>query len=120
MRWSAVCQALWGTGTPGAGVVPDAVELAALRALYTSTNSANWREHSKWLTGTTLAEAATWSGVTVRDGDVQTLALNANRPRASLPAELGQLTQLQGLHLNLHYNQFRGSVSTKWGPLLSR
>lgn len=69
--------------------MPDALELAALRALYKNTDGANWERHTNWLTGTTLADAATWEGVTVQDGDVRALELGINQLRGSLPAELG-------------------------------
>lgn len=70
----------------GEGVVPDSLELAALRALYTSTNGPGWHRNTNWLKGTTLAEAATWHGVTVEDGDVQELVLYSNQLRGPLPA----------------------------------
>lgn len=99
------------------GLVPDAIELAALRALYTSTNGPAWTNHTNWLQGTTLAEASTWYGVTVRDGDVQQLNLYSNRLSGPLPAELGQLTRLQ--YLDLQNNAFTGLPSGSISPQLA-
>ncbi|WP_082115912.1 leucine-rich repeat domain-containing protein [Hymenobacter terrenus] len=97
------------------GRVPDAIELAALRALYNSTNGPNWTNHTNWLTGTTMADAAKWYGVSVYNDDVTNISLNINNLSGSLPAELGQLTELNTLQLLI--NRITGALPVELSKL---
>ncbi|MBD2770373.1 hypothetical protein IC235_21000 [Hymenobacter sp. BT664] len=97
------------------GQVADTTELRVLRQLYHATNGPQWTTRTNWLTGTTLAQAATWYGVTVSQGDVTQLVLNSNGLRGPLPADLGRLTQLELLQLS--HNQLTGPLPEPWGGL---
>jgi len=124
---------------PSQGVVADTTELRVLREFYAATGGPNWQNHTNWLEGATLADAATWYGVGVYNGDVYSLHLVNNGLVGPLPASLGALTQLEELHLyqnrlsgnlpaavgNLHalriaqlgYNFFTGTIPAAWGKL---
>ncbi|MBD2769341.1 hypothetical protein IC235_15745, partial [Hymenobacter sp. BT664] len=102
-------------GPPGQGLVADTTELRVLRQLYYATNGPQWTTRTNWLTGTTLAQAATWYGVMVSQGDVTQLVLNNNGLRGPLPADLGRLTQLELLQLS--HNQLTGPLPEPWGGL---
>jgi RHS repeat-associated protein len=97
------------------GLVADSTEVRVLRQLYTTTGGPQWTVRNNWLQGTTLAEAATWAGVGVSEGDVITLSLVSNQLRDSLPPSLGQLRALQ--YLDLRANQLTGSLPTTLGQL---
>ena len=76
------------------GAVPDAVERAALVALYNATGGSSWDDNTNWLNGTSHTDFATWKGVTVINGDVFWLRLSRNNLSGSIPDELGNLTSL--------------------------
>ncbi|MBD2769597.1 hypothetical protein IC235_17040 [Hymenobacter sp. BT664] len=103
------------TVPPGQGQVADTTELRVLRQLYHATAGPRWTTRTNWLTGTTLAQAATWYGVTVSEGDVTQLVLNNNGLRGPLPADLSRLTQLELLQLS--HNQLTGPLPEPWGGL---
>ncbi|HEX8658563.1 MAG TPA: hypothetical protein VF690_13550, partial [Hymenobacter sp.] len=87
------------SGVRAQGLVADTTELRVLRELYQATDGPQWTTRTNWLSGTTLAEAATWYGVTVAGGDVTQLVLTNNGLRGPLPASLGRLARLQLLQL---------------------
>ena len=97
------------------GLVADSTEVRVLRQLYTATGGTQWTVSDNWLQGTTLAEAATWAGVGVSQGDVTSLSFVSNQLRDSLPPSLGQLRGLQ--YLDLRANQLTGSLPTTLGQL---
>ncbi|MFC7670463.1 hypothetical protein ACFQT0_26125 [Hymenobacter humi] len=72
----------------------DSTELRVLRHFYAATGGPAWTTRTNWLTGTTLAEAGTWAGVTVSGGDVTGLVSGNNNLQGTLPAALGQLRGL--------------------------
>jgi RHS repeat-associated protein len=82
------------------GQVPDSTELRVLRQLYYATNGSAWNKQERWLTGTSLADAATWQGVQINAGDIVSLRLPANNLVGSLPTSLGLLTSLHYLVLS--------------------
>ena len=87
------------TGTtaslPPAG--SPATDRAALVALYNATDGADWTDNTNWLSDGPLDD---WYGVTTdASGRVTRLVLNVNRLSGSIPAELGNLTNLTYLHL---------------------
>ena len=97
------------------GLVADTTELRVLRQFYNATNGPQWTNDANWLTGTTLADAATWFGVEVEQGDVVRLWLPVNNVQGAAAAALGQLTALQ--FLNLSNNQLTGTLPGAWGRL---
>ncbi|MGI4823594.1 MAG: DUF6443 domain-containing protein [Janthinobacterium lividum] len=97
------------------GQVADTTEVRVLRQLYAATGGPQWTVRDNWLQGTTMAEAATWAGVGVSDGDVTTLSLVNNQLRDSLPPSLGQLRALQ--YLDLRANQLTGRLPATLGHL---
>jgi RHS repeat-associated protein len=109
---------LLGVGLPllaAANQVPDAAELQALRQFYADTQGAGWVDNTNWLQGTTLADAASWTGVTLTNGDVTGLSLSQNQLVGSSLTALGALTALQ--ELDLSGNQLAGTFPTALGQL---
>ena len=85
------------------GQVPDAVEYAALAALYNATGGANWTHNDNWLQGTTYSDFDSWYGVQVYNGDVWQITLYDNNLSGSVPQDFCDLAGLE--HLNLSANQ---------------
>ncbi len=99
--------------------MPQAVESAAdreaLDALYNATGGTNWTNNANWLTNTPIGQ---WHGVTTGvNGRVTNLALNDNQLSGTIPAQLGNLTSLQELHLTR--NQLTGTIPAELGSLTS-
>lgn len=89
------------TATTG---VPQA-ECEALVALYDATDGINWTNSSNWKTDT---DVATWYGVSVSTGHVSIVILLSNNLVGSIPAEIGNLTQL--FRLDLSNNDLSGAL----------
>ncbi|MCB9160257.1 MAG: hypothetical protein H6644_10425 [Caldilineaceae bacterium] len=60
-------------------------ECAALVALYTATDGANWLDNTNWLQVDGGVTPCNWSGVTCADGHVTGLDLPRNASRGSVP-----------------------------------
>ena len=96
----------------GAGKA-SASDRDVLVALYNATNGDNWRRNTNWLSNRPLGE---WFGVTTdANGRVTHLDLDSNRLSGSIPAELGNLTNLQRLYI--FDNQLSGSIPAELGNL---
>ncbi len=91
--------------------IPQA-ECEALVAFYTSTDGANWTTNTDWLATTT---PCSWYGVTCAGGHVTGIAMVSNQLSGTIPSELGNLTNLQTLHL--YDNQLSGAIPTEFGNL---
>ena len=66
---------------------------AALAALYNATNGSSWQDDTNWLSNRPLGE---WHGVsTDADGRVADLRLDGKQLSGSIPAELGNLDNLE-------------------------
>ncbi|CAM9858743.1 unnamed protein product, partial [Chrysoparadoxa australica] len=78
-------------------------ERAVLRSFFEAANGQQWENKEGWGTTSPLSE---WFGVTVAGEHVVRLNLHSNGLKGSIPAELGQLSSLQTLHLE--HNQLSG------------
>ena len=73
------------------------MDRAALVARYDATGGTNWTNNTNW---STTAALSTWHGVTIdADGRVTRLNLGSNGLTGSIPAALGNLTNLTQLYL---------------------
>ena len=98
---------------PAEGQGSVATDRAALVALYDATGGANWTQNTNWKTDRPLSE---WFGVsTAADGRVIWLQLFRNNLNGSIPRELGNLTNLVDLNLNI--NNLTGSIPRELGSL---
>lgn len=87
-------------------------ECDGLIALFESTEGPNWVTSSGWNTAT---DPCTWIGVSCSDSKLTGLNLNRNNLRGSLPAELGNLPDLEGL--SLEFNNIGGPIPPELGRL---
>lgn len=95
------------TSSSNFNVVCDvpAIQKAALMALYTATDGANWTSNTNWGVG----NATSWVGVVTDLGcNVTELNLQFNNLVGSIPPEIGDLTELTTLRLSS--NQLNGSL----------
>ena len=98
------------TAEDGVGVASDR---AALVALYNATEGGSWTTRTNWLSGRPLDE---WHGVTTDGGGrVTELNLSSNSLYGALPAELGDLTNLESLRLS--DNPLTGPIPAELGDL---
>ncbi|MCP4147242.1 MAG: hypothetical protein GY757_05780, partial [bacterium] len=103
------------------GAIP-ASERAALIALYNATDGDNWRSNTNWKSNNNEADGfaafgteGTWYGITVSDDHVIRISLNNNLLTGHLPAELGNLSNLE--NLNLRSDFLSGSIPPELGNL---
>ncbi len=100
---------------------------AALVAIYNATDGDNWKVNTNWLSDKPIGE---WAGVTTNSsGRVTSLSLRRNNLKNSLPAALGDLTELTNLDLHgntrvayfgptgLVFEKLGGSIPTSLGNL---
>ena len=100
-----------GNGAHAQGSVAE--DRAALVALYNATGGANWTNNTNWLSEEALGE---WHGVaTDANGRVTELTLHHNQLSGEIPAELGDLTNLQ--ELGLSQNNLSGEIPAELGAL---
>ncbi|MCT7953033.1 DUF4347 domain-containing protein, partial [Ancylothrix sp. C2] len=96
---------------------PD--DYAALKAFYESTNGNNWTNKTNWdfssTTPPAASKVATWHGVQVVGDRVTTLHLLQNNLVGSIPAEIGNLSQLG--YVYLYGNQLTGAIPSQLGNL---
>ena len=86
---------------------------AALVALYNATDGESWDDNYEWLSDAPLHE---WRGVsTDYNGCVTGLSLSPNRLSGEIPAELGNLANLEWLYLS--GNQLSGEIPAELGNL---
>ncbi len=102
--------------TPTATPLPSSsleTNRAALEALYDAANGDSWSNVDNWLSSKPLNQ---WKGVeTDAYGRVVRLELHANQLSGEIPPELGNLLNLESLHLD--YNQLSGEIPPELGNL---
>jgi Leucine-rich repeat (LRR) protein len=81
---------------------------------YNSTNGAGWTNKTNWLSSKPIS---TWYGVTLQANRVNMLNLSNNNLSGVIPANLGNLSNLQTL--NLSSNQMTGEIPPELGNLTS-
>ena len=90
-----------GVSAPPATAHADSGDRAALAALYNATDGANWTNNDNWLSNEPIGE---WYGVTTdANGRITELDLPDNDLAGEMPAELGNLANLQRLQLGGGY-----------------
>ena len=88
-------------------------EREALIALFNATGGYNWSINNGW-NGAAGTECD-WYGVGCSYGSVSRIVLDDNSLSGSIPAELGNLTNLTSLYLNV--NSLTGSIPSELGNL---
>mmetsp|Transcript_695 Transcript_695/g.1099 ORF Transcript_695/g.1099 Transcript_695/m.1099 type:complete len:413 (-) Transcript_695:118-1356(-) len=94
---------------------PDASQVAALVALYESTNGASWKLFNKknnWLSAEPVCK---WNGVTCKGVSITEVLLSDVSLQGSIPSEIGHLKQLE--RLDLSSNTITGSLPNTLGNL---
>jgi gliding motility-associated-like protein/uncharacterized delta-60 repeat protein len=89
----------------------SASERAALIAFYNTTNGTSWTNKTNWLS----ADESTWYGVTVTGCQVTDVSLYNNNLTGTLPATIGDLTNL--INLDIRSNQVAGVIPTSLGTI---
>ena len=86
---------------------------AALQALYNATDGDNWDNNDGWDFSTD--PSSSWYGVTVQNGRVTSLVFHRNGLSGTIPADLGNLTELTRLYLEA--NDLSGTIPVELGNL---
>ena len=101
------------TAAPTDTPAPTADDRAALAALYEATDGANWDSNANWLSDRPIGE---WYGVIADlSGRVTELSLNFIQLSGEIPAELGNLANLE--LLELEGNRLTGEIPAELGNL---
>ncbi len=90
----------------------DTAERAALAAIYDALGGDNWHINTNWKSDKPLKD---WHGLTVVDSSVVQLGLGNNNLTGSIPAEIGNLPNLE--RLTLWNNNLTGSIPAELGSL---
>ena len=99
--------------TPPPAMTSPETDREALVALYNSTDSPYWDYINNWLSGAPVGE---WYGVITDDnGRVIQLFLHQNQLSGEVPAELGNLANLETLGLG--GNELSGEIPPELGNL---
>ena len=88
-------------------------EFEALVALFESTDGENWKNNTGW--NSEINNVSSWDGVTVDGDHVIRLNLSYNDLNGHIPEEIGDIVDLQELHL--YGNELTGSIPAEIGNL---
>jgi len=88
------------------------IECNALVAFYDATQGVNWIVDTNWKTSTNVND---WFGVTVTNGNVTDLSFVSNNLVGLLPAELGDLSNLQNISITVA--NLAGPIPSELGNL---
>ena len=103
----------WVSDSEDAKIYAYYTERDALVALYDATGGADWTNSADWSTGAPVSQ---WHGVTTdASGRVSGLDLQDNALSGEIPADLGNLINLEQLRLN--DNQLTGGIPAALGRL---
>ncbi len=98
---------------PPPPVIPGDFDRQVLIALYNATGGPGWQQNRNW---NTVSRIGTWYGVETNSaGFVTELVLDDNNLRGTLPAQLGNLPQLERLVLG--GNEISGRIPPELGNL---
>lgn len=103
------------------GLVPDAIEFAALKDLYDSlagsgwTNKTGWPAAGSWPASATSTQMDAWFGIVVTGGDITEINMSNNNLTGKIPASIGNLTKLKNLYLLT--NKLNGRIPSSIGNL---
>ena len=109
-----------GPNVPFPGLVREGLEVdspdrTALMELYDATGGSNWTDSANWDTDEPVDR---WKGVrTDEEGRVVELNLHVNNLTGSIPAALGDLTDLE--RLELYENALSGPIPSEMGKLVN-
>ena len=113
---AAAAPAPTATATRESTPAPDSTtaetDREALIALYNATDGPNWTNNDNWLSDKPLGE---WYGIETDSGRVIVLELFDNRLSGGIPAELGQLSELQVIFLD--DNELSGEIPAELSQL---
>ncbi|CAM9695974.1 unnamed protein product, partial [Scytosiphon promiscuus] len=99
--------------SPAASHKEERSDRDVLLALFRDTEGLSWHNNAGWTSGLPLGE---WFGVTTNAaGSVVVLELRYNNLRGRIPAELGELSALEQLHLT--NNELYGGIPPELGKL---
>jgi RHS repeat-associated protein len=105
-----VNSSLWVAASEGN--VPDVAEFNILKDIYNNLGGSAWTTKTNWpttwTTPATLAQMATWFGITVANGDITGVNLPTNNLVGSIPSTLSQLVSLKCLDFS--GNQISGNL----------
>lgn len=92
---------------------PKEIERDALIALYKSAGGDSWKNKTNWCSDRPVGE---WYGITMSGTKVQSILLSRNGLKGTIPAEIGDLSELQ--ILDLSKNNLEGAIPKTIGKLV--
>jgi Leucine-rich repeat (LRR) protein len=118
-----ICIALSNISFAQTNVVPDDVELAALKDLWDNTGGQAWTNKTGWPTAgnwpatATAAQMDAWNGINIANGDITEVILTNNHLVGTIPTSIGNLTKLMTLRFDV--NTLSGTVPSSINANLS-